>query len=223
MDHSSAIMASWNTNAGNWISTIDHNEIESRVLVTNAAILKAINDFTPASILDIGCGEGWLTRALRGQGLNAFGVDGVEALIQHAIEKDGDHYAVASFQDLASGAFAAKELAAAAVINFALLDKTDTESLLKNIHRLVQKGGKLFIQTLHPLTLASQEAYVSGWREGSWKGMKRNFDQPYKWYFRTLGDWLQLFISAGLEIQEVREPLHPETGQPASMIFILSL
>ncbi len=30
MDQSSAIISSWHANAGNWIATIDNNEIESR-------------------------------------------------------------------------------------------------------------------------------------------------------------------------------------------------
>lgn len=223
MDQSSAIISSWHANAGNWIATIDNNEIESRVLITNDAIVKTINDYQPLSILDIGCGEGWLTRSLRKQGIDAYGVDGVEALVKNAIEKDGPHYAVASFRDLASGSFEWKERAAAAVINFALLDEMDTALLLKNMHRLVQKSGHIFIQTLHPFALAGQEGYVSGWKEGSWKGLKRDFIQSYQWYFRTFGDWVKLFVGAGLTVREVREPLHPATHQPLSVIFILSL
>lgn len=223
MDQSSAIMASWHANAGNWIATIDNKEIESRQLVTNEAIQNAILDHRPNSILDIGCGEGWLCRALRSHGIDAFGVDGVEALIQNAIEKDGAHYAVASFRALADGALDKKEKFEAAVINFALLDELDTVILLKNVHRLVQKNGLLFIQTLHPFAMAAQQDYISGWKEGSWNGLKRNFDQPYQWYFRTLEDWLKLFAAAGLTIMEIREPMHPVSKQPASAIFILSV
>lgn len=223
MDQSSVIIASWHANAANWIATIDNKEIESRQLVTNEAIVNTVLDHRPVSILDIGCGEGWLCRTLRAQHIDAFGVDGVAALIQNAIEKDGAHYAVASFRELADGALDHKEKSSAAVINFALLDEQDTELLLKNIHRIVQKNGSLFIQTLHPFAMAAQQDYVSGWKEGSWNGLKRNFDQPYQWYFRTFEDWLKLFAVAGLTVKEIREPMHPVSKQPASAIFILEV
>jgi hypothetical protein len=32
--------------------------------------------------------------------------------------------------------------------------------------------------------------------------------------------WERLLADAGLKIVETREPVHPETGKPASVIFI---
>ena len=107
-----------------------------------------------------------------------------------------------------------------AVINFALLDKDTTEQLIPALSRYLSKHGYLFIQTLHPYMVANAP-YRSGWREGSWDGMKRTFTHPYKWYFRTLEDWVNLFIRSGYALQEIREPYHPKTGQPASVIFVL--
>ncbi|QEC44061.1 class I SAM-dependent methyltransferase [Pseudobacter ginsenosidimutans] len=223
MDQSSVILDSWHANAGNWIATIDNNEIESRSLVTNNAILQVISEYGPASILDIGCGEGWLTRALRAQGIDAAGVDAVDTLVTNAIEKGGAHYAVAGFREIANGSFELSEKMAAAVINFALLDEEDAANLMKNMDRILQNGGLLFVQTLHPFSMTGQEPYISGWKNGSWKGLKRDFAQPYQWYFRTMGDWVKLFIASGLTIREVREPLHPVNHHPASVIFVLSL
>ncbi|HCT22454.1 MAG TPA: SAM-dependent methyltransferase, partial [Chitinophagaceae bacterium] len=34
-------------------------------------------------------------------------------------------------------------------------------------------------------------------------------------------DWLALFIHCGYRIQSMQEPLHPKTGKPASVIFVL--
>ena len=222
MDQSTSIRASWEANAANWIETIVNNEIESRVLVTNEAIVQAVLAVSPASVLDIGCGEGWLTRLLRSKGIDAYGVDAVASLIKYAIEKDGPFYAVASFRELADGSTQMKKKAAA-VINFALLDESDTDMLINNLHLLVEPGGSVIIQTLHPLVIAMQEPYVSGWKNGSWNGMKRDFEQPYQWYFRTLQDWVKLFGQAGLTVRSIGEPLHPSTQKPASLIFTLQL
>ncbi|MEI3800305.1 MULTISPECIES: class I SAM-dependent methyltransferase [unclassified Chitinophaga] len=221
MDQSTKITASWHANAHNWIASIDNAEIETRILVTNDAIVNTICSHNIQSILDIGCGEGWLTRCLQNKGVVAFGVDAISALIENAIEKGGNHYAVASFNDLATGKYTIGNRPDAAVINFALLDKTDSETLLKNIKKLIVPGGLVFIQTLHPSAIAQQEPYVAGWKEGSWKGLKRDFEQPYEWYFRTLGAWVSLFSEAGLTIRKIEEPLHPQSQSPVSIIFVL--
>jgi len=221
MNQHNAILESWAANAEAWKKTIEGDEIESRKLVTNHAILESLLDYKLRSILDIGCGEGWLTRTLRMNGLKSFGVDAIEALISHAIEKDGPYYKVGTYRDIAKGLVFNEQRFENAVINFALIDKDETELLIQHLPNLLESGGLLFIQTLHPVMAADGTEYKTGWKEGSWSGMKQKFVKPYHWYFRTISDWTQLFMSAGFTIVEVREPIHPLTGKPLSIIFIL--
>jgi len=216
------ILSSWTANANNWIASIDNAELESRVLVTNNAIVQAINEFPVQTLLDIGCGEGWLTRTLRQQGKDCWGVDATEALVNNAIAKDGPFYTQATYRSLVSGQQIMPVLADAAVINFALIDKEDTAALLPAIPQYLVPRGLLFIQTLHPLAIAMNGEYSSGWKDGSWNGMKRNFEQPYQWYFRTLEDWWQLFANE-YTLLALREPVHPVTKKPMSVIFILQI
>jgi len=220
MSVSEQILQSWKANAVNWIATIDNAELESRTLVTNNAITDVVGNYECSTVLDIGCGEGWLTRALRKKGKRSFGVDAIAALIDNAISKEGDFYEVVSYKELAKGKKLRWPLFDAAVINFALIDKEEAEALIQSIPGYLVQNGFLFIQTLHPLTIATAGDYTSGWKEGSWNGMKRNFEQPYQWYFRTLEDWLQLF-AANYHLVEIKEPIHPETKKPVSVIFIL--
>lgn len=221
MEQSQKIIESWKVNAQNWINTVDNSEIESRVLATNDAIVRAILDFAPKNILDIGCGEGWLVRRLRKEGITSYGVDVVPDLVDNAIKKDGNYYYCYSYSDIASGNNKLPAPFDAIVINFALIDKEDTEKLISSLSSLLVQNGLLIIQTLHPLTVAMNEEYMSGWKDGSWNGMKREFILPYQWYFRTLEDWTKLFSASGFHLIEVREPLHPETTRPLSVIFIL--
>ncbi len=221
MDYSAKIIESWKVNAEKWITTIGNEEIESRKLVTNKVIVDSIIEYHPVSIIDIGCGEGWLTRELQKQGLSVFGIDGVEPLIKNAIDKGGENYAVCSYKDLVGGKLAFNNLFGTAVINFALIDKEETEELIHYLPSILQQNGLLFIQTLHPAFVG--EEYKTGWKEGSWNGMKQNFTLPYKWYFRTIEDWVRLFSHAGFYVESLKEPLHPVTLKPASLIFILKM
>ena len=69
MDKEKKIIDSWTANAANWIDIIDNNGIESRKLVTNKAIVDAVCNSKPASVFDIGCGEGWLSLELYNRGI----------------------------------------------------------------------------------------------------------------------------------------------------------
>jgi 2-polyprenyl-3-methyl-5-hydroxy-6-metoxy-1,4-benzoquinol methylase len=221
MNERNTILESWAANAEAWKKTIEGNEIESRKLVTNQAILETILEYKPRNILDIGCGEGWLTRMLRRNGVQSFGVDAIEALITYAIQQDGPYYTVGTYHDIAKGLVLNEQHFENAVINFALIDKEETEMLIHHLPHLLQSEGFVFIQTLHPPMVIEEGQYVTGWKEGSWNGMKQQFVKPYKWYFRTITDWIKLFFEAGFVIQGIREPLHPQTGKPASIIFVL--
>ena len=61
---------------------------------------------------------------------------------------------------------------------------------------------------------------MDGWREGSWAGFSSEFKDAPPWYFRTAAGWVALFADHGLRIVEMREPVHPETGKPVSLILV---
>jgi len=223
MSLSQKIIESWQTNAEQWIATIDNAEIESRKLATNEAIIKTVTSLPVKKVLDVGCGEGWLTRTFRSKGIDAFGVDAIETLIDNAIQKDGSFYFNYDYKQIANSETDLPKPFDAAVINFALIDKEDSEQLITSLPGYLKENGYMIIQTLHPLTVAMSDNYISGWKDGSWNGMKREFVLPYQWYFRTMEDWITLFIEAGFMLEKLYEPLHPQTKKPLSVIFVLRL
>lgn len=223
MQTEQSILDSWQVNAAPWSKAIADKAIESRQLVTNAAIVKAITQLQPVSVLDLGCGEGWLSRALKNELPQAQikGVDAIPALIDAAKNlSTAIDYAVASYQDIIAGALhdAQYDLIA---INFALFGDELVRDLLQTLRKHITEGGHLVIQTLHPVVACGDLPYQSGWREGSWAGFSSDFKDAHPWYFRTLEDWLALFIHCGYRIQSMQEPLHPKTDKPASVIFIV--
>jgi hypothetical protein len=106
------------------------------------------------------------------------------------------------------------------VCNFSLLGKESVDGTLRAMHSLLTPGGTLIIQTLHPVAACGEAPYRDGWREGSWLGFNSQFHNPAPWYFRTFSGWIQLFRDSALTLEAIREPLHPVTGRPASVIFV---
>ena len=214
-----AILESWRANAGAWVTAVREGWIESRRRVTDRAVVEAVLSPAPESVLDVGCGEGWLARELAARGVRVTGVDAVPELVDAARRAGGGDVRLARYADLA------RVLAGArfdvVVCNFSLLGKTSTEDVIRAVPGLLEAGGALVVQTLHPLAAAeSRGPPVSGWRQSEWPVPDASRPEPAPWYFRTRDDWTALLEAHGLELAEVREPIDPATGAPASVVFI---
>lgn len=213
-----AIVESWSKNAGPWTRAVREKHIESRRLVTDLAIVEAVLSRSPKSVLDIGCGEGWLARELRTRTIDVIGIDATAQLIENARRAGGGQFHVASYEDIAAGTF--RTAVDLAVCNFALLGKESVAGLFSSIASVLNAHGSFIVQTLHPVAARGDYPYQDGWRDGTWEGFGPDFTDPAPWYFRTLESWTGLFRDHHFEILDVREPLHPQTGKPASVIFI---
>lgn len=214
------ILNTWFKNARPWIKAIRNNEIESRALITNESILQCILKESPAYVLDIGCGEGWLVRALASHGINSVGVDIVPELITSALDINKGDYRLLSYKDISKGKI--EETFDVIVCNFSLLGKDSVSDLIKQVPFMLNNSGRLIIQTIHPLSDSGNNAYEDGWRKGSWNGFSNHFTDPAPWYSRTLEGWKNLFTVNQLKIIEMLEPVNPKTDEPASIIFICS-
>lgn len=213
------VVASWHDNAAPWSAAVRNGEIESRRLVTDAAIVDAILERAPRRVLDIGCGEGWLSRALGDRGIDIVGIDVVPALVDAArtAHPTGD-YRVVSYEDVARSAL--DVTVDLAVANFSLIGKDAVDALIRHIPALLAPNGHFIVQTLHPATALGELPYHDGWRPGSWAGFGAQFTNPAPRYFRTIGSWVALLAEGGLVLRALREPVHPERGTPASLLLI---
>lgn len=208
----------WKKIASSWAITIRSGGIPSRKEVTNKAIVQTILDRSPESVLDIGCGEGWLCRTLAQSGASVTGIDVVPELIAQARAAGPGEYMVLSYDDVAAGKLSARF--DVVVCNFSLLGKESVDRLVGTVHSLLNLGGSFIVQTVHPLMAEGDDAYKDGWRVSPWTGITTEISDPSPWYFRTLGTWIRLFTTANLRLVDIHEPLHSETARPASIILV---
>ena len=212
------IVESWSRNSDPWVAAVRGREIASRALVTDAAIVDAVRRCSPRSGVDLGCGEGWLVRAL--PEVNMVGVDAIPGLVEAARASSGSagDFRVMSYEEIAAGRL---QLSSdVAICNFSLIGEASTACLLRAAPTYLRPGGTLVVQTVHPLVSCGDAPYVDGWREGSWAGFSTDFTDAPPWYFRTLASWVALFLDSGLRLTALREPIHPETGKPVSLILM---
>ena len=217
-DDEQKILNSWHKNVTPWVRAIQEQQIESRRLVTDFEIVNAVTSLSANSALDIGCGEGWLVRALAAKGFSAMGLDGVPGLVAKEGEKGEGNFDCVGYDEL--GDYETPQRYDLAVCNFSLIGKHSVENVFKAVPALLSQQGIFIVQTLHPRSQASNEKYQDGWRKGSWDGFGSDFCDPAPWYFRTTESWIALFDMVGFSIAEILEPRHPATGDPLSIIFV---
>lgn len=212
----SHIVQSWRQNVAAWTDAVRSGKIESRRSVTDRAILDSVFSEAFASAVDIGCGEGWLVRALQRSNIEVVGLDAVPEFIESAQHKGPGDYRCIDYNDLAQNGLGQRfDLA---VCNFSLLGKDSVATLVSSIPQLLRPGGRFIVQTLNPHSAAGND-YRDGWRVGSWEGFGEEFVNPAPWYFRTLESWLALFQESSWAVSSIAEPSYPDDGLPVSIIF----
>ena len=212
------IQQSWEANADAWIHAIDQNQIESRRAATDEAILQAVMRYEPRRVLDVGSGEGWLTRALANRGVEVVGVDGCAALIDRACEKGGGCFRAIGYDDIIADRAILGQSYDMIVCNFSLLGE-EIGDLLRSLRQAIVSDGHLLIQTIHPFTARQEQPYVDGWKIETFDNFG-GFREPMPWYFRTVSSWFQQVSESGWRICEFQEPIHPQTKIPLSLLLI---
>jgi 2-polyprenyl-3-methyl-5-hydroxy-6-metoxy-1,4-benzoquinol methylase len=226
-DRDELLGRSWELNADAWTSVVRDGQIPSRRAGTDAAVVASVvralpSDAPSRSVLDVGCGEGWLARALAERGCDVLGIDASAPLIDHAralpaVGPGRAAFGVVSYAQLQSDPSAAAGPFDVAVLNFALLSD-QAAPLFRAVGARLRRNGALIVQTVHPWTACGEAGYADGWREETFAGFGGAFATTMPWYYRTLGSWVRELRDGGLVIESLEEPVDPASGRLLSLL-----
>ncbi|MHA7835390.1 MAG: class I SAM-dependent methyltransferase [Algiphilus sp.] len=206
-----AHLASWEANAAAWVAAIRGGALSSR-RITDEALMQRIGRRPFRSLLDIGCGEGWLLRRLAGPAqLRLVGVDACAALIEAAAAAQpeaafvcADYGTLAHCPSLAGASFDW------VVFNFALFGaEADVAALGFALSRLSPEG-RVLIQTLPGETSEASRCETFAHLPGEWVPM------PYR--LRSGSDWQRLCAAAGGRLLD-SDTIQDESGTRLSVLM----
>jgi ubiquinone/menaquinone biosynthesis C-methylase UbiE len=185
------------------------------------ALLAALpQDMSGARVVDLGCGEGIITRAVAARGATAVGVDPTERLVEHARSIEdaapcGATYVVDDGTTLATLGDSSAEWVTAGL---SLNNVPDLEAGVRSIRRVLAPGGQLAFTIPHPCfetpyaswvdTDAGTSRRIVGnyfaqgfWRSANPSGVRRAGNQH-----RTLSRYLMALVAERFVIELVAEP-----------------
>jgi 2-polyprenyl-3-methyl-5-hydroxy-6-metoxy-1,4-benzoquinol methylase len=170
--------------------------------------------------LDVGSGEGRVSRELAACGFEVTAVDPASRLVTAAIEaQSAQHHAVASATALP---FESAQFDLVVAYNV-LMDVEDVPTALKELRRVMRPTGQLIISIVHPLVdhghFADEEMNSAFVIEGTYFGRQRfegveerdGLRMHFAGWRQSLEAYGMALEEAGLAITSLREPV-PDLG-----------
>ncbi len=224
------VSQAWDELADKWISHYtEHGDI-NREYVIDPVIFRLLGPIDGSSILDAGCGGGYLCRRLAKRGAKVVGVDISKKFIEIARQKEkenplGIRYYSESLHDMQMFKDKTFDII---VSNLVLMDVADLNKAIIELHRVLKKNGKLILSIMHPCFASPS---VRGWmrkpRDSDRKEdrlywmVDRYFDrtmetwQFYDWpatysFHRPLSEYIKVLLKNGFIITDFEEPIPSE-------------
>ena len=217
----------WIENSKRWI---DFCKVEmagdlNRMYIIDPALWNLLGDVDGLTILDAGCGNGYLTRLLASKGAIPIGIDFSETFIEYCkkieAEKNlGCEFHVGSLTDMT--VFKSKSFDIV-VSNVVMVDVLGYKTAFKEIARVLKDDGRFIWSNVHPVFGRSATAGDFKFPRDSRRNEERYlkmvdryyengaeminwFTAPTWQFIRTLEEYSKALKDAGFVISEIVEP-----------------
>lgn len=211
------VKALWNRVAEGWRVQVGDEGDANRRLNSDPVLWEMLGDVRGRTVLDAGCGTGYLTRQLHERGAHAIGVDLSEEMIRIARSHYPDvDFRVDSTSELATIDDASVDLLAS---NYVLMDAPDLDGAVRAFHRVLKPGGAavaVFSHPCFPQGMAERpidhEGITYKWDFPYFEERRRvdppwaHFTEEFIWFHRPLSTYWKAFRAAGFAVEDFEEP-----------------
>ena len=227
----------WDGTASDWERQVGIEGDKNRRLNSDPVLWQMAGSVSGLDVLDAGCGTGYLTVKLAGEGARVVGVDFSPEMIELAKRRAPQlDFRVDSCCRLDTFSDSSFDLL---ISNYVLMDLPDLHGAMDSFFRVLRKGGRAVLVFSHPCFPLS-DAFDSP--DGKSMGImwphpyfveKKRIDPPWGHFkrdfirfHRPLSLYWKAFIAAGFTIKDFDEPVQPNAperslARPCSVAFML--
>lgn len=198
----------WSSVSEEEIASFGDEGDESRVTLINPSIFSLIGNVRGKTVLDAGCGNGYLSRMLAKKGATITGVEPSTSLYQYCLNRENSEYLGIEYlqQDISN--FEKTDRYDLVVLVNVLMDIPEYQTALIKCIGALRVGGEIIISILHPCFPGSE----ADWNERKRVEIEEYFTtkpvkQKYGYSFaRPLHEYFNLLIENNCDIIKVIEP-----------------
>jgi ubiquinone/menaquinone biosynthesis C-methylase UbiE len=194
--------------APNYIQEVE-KKLSWNNLYERPYMLSIFDDFTNKNILDVGCGTGYYSFYALEKGASVTSVDASQKMLDYIKLKNKSESIQLVKSDLAIGLPSIKDDSQDYIICSLVLHYIENwDIIFAEFHRVLKKGGKLYISTHHPFIdylHLNKESYFDKYLiEDTW-GSKGN-EYKVHYFTRSLTDLLKPALTSKFIIINIEEP-----------------
>ena len=206
----------WNRVADDWDIQVGDDGDSNRILNSDPVLWQFAGDVSGRTVLDAGCGTGYLSRKLHEHGARVIGVDFSKDMIRIARSKLASiDYRVDSCSELKTVEDESVDLI---VANYVLMDTPDLAGTMRAFFRVLRPGGNVVAVFSHPCfpagraTVADDGGTTYQWSFPYFQKQKcvdppwGHFTSEFIWFHRPLSDYWKAFVEAGFQVVDFEEP-----------------
>ena len=211
----------WDRVAADWEIQVGENGDSNRILNSDPILWKFAGEIQNLSVLDAGCGTGYLSRKLALKGAVVTGIDLSEKMIAIAREKSANKNLQIDFyvDDCSKLEKLFDRYFDLVIANYVLMDVLDLEGAMNAFNRVLKLNGNAVLVFSHPC-FPQGKASVSedneevnyNWSFSYFERQKcielpwGHFTSEFIWFHRPLSDYWKAFKSSGFDIVDFDEP-----------------
>ncbi|GAA5046836.1 SAM-dependent methyltransferase [Thermocatellispora tengchongensis] len=224
-------VATVRANRGWWDSAADDYQAEHGAFLRDVGFVwcperldearaRLLGEVAGRRVLEVGCGAGQCGRWLVTQGAHVVGIDLSFRQLRHSrrIDLDSGVALPAAVADAGALPFAAASFDLACSAFGALPFVADARAVLAEVRRVLRPGGRFVFSVSHPIRWAFPDdpgpagltADRSYFDRTPYVEYGEDGEPVYVEHHRTLGDWVEAIVGAGLVPRGLLEPEWPD-------------
>lgn len=205
----------WDKKAKQWKEWVGDQGDDNRRFNSDPILWKFAGDVSGKTVLDAGCGTGYLSIQMAEKSAQVIGIDVSPEMIHESKNSlAGKNLPVEFREDSAMELKTIRDASIDLLIsNYVLMDLPFLDQAITNFYRVLKPGGHAVCVIAHPSN-GDMPENLSYFEEHKVKERWGPFESDFIYFHRPISEYWKSFKRAGFSIEELEEPVVQDPNVP---------